>query len=730
MTLTTSMTKRLSGLALLLAGVAGAQIVPTPAPFNIRVQIGNTVQNLTDFSTLAINADFINQPVTANIAITYRGTASASISAFELTGSTDFVITSQPDAFPVTMSGASVVNLQIRFTPSSGQRANGRFAMNYTERGVNGVFSTTLQGTAPDFVFSYIPQSGNPQPATSGDTINFPLTNIDATSTVAIVASNRGSGPGVVNSIGITGAVFQLSGASFGQTTVDAGRDLRFGVQFTPKVLDPQTGTVTVELVNRRFTLNLAGAGSGPQFAYEAILGTTITPIFPGQPLAVPDTQVGEKSSITIRARNIGNADGRITALGVSGTGFSLGDAPFVPANLNQGASITFTVVFAPTVPGSATGRVRINNDNFDLMSTGLGASLTYSYSIGNVTTTVSGNGTIVFTPTAVGRASSIRFIVTNTGTSPSAVNSVSVSGPSAPNNVFNLVQVPSLPATIQPGGTMGFDVSFAPGQVGQVAGTLRVDTQSFSLSGAATNPAPLPTYRFEGASGAQDPQAQPTVSLVLAEAYAIPLSGTLTLAFHSDVFANDAAVQFAAGGRTINFTIPANQTRAVFPNNQNTVRLQTGTVAGTITITPSFQTDGGINLTPATPPALNLTVAAGAPRLLNVQVGGKTASGFTLLVTGFATGRSVTQMDFTFTAVQGETVATQRLSVNAESNFIAWYTNNQSQAFGSLFTASIPFNLTGDVKNVTNVADTIQSVAVTIANRQGTSASRTVELR
>jgi hypothetical protein len=86
--------------------------------------------------------------------------------------------------------------------------------------------------------------------------------------------------------------------------------------------------------------------------------------------------------------------------------------------------------------------------------------------------------------------------------------------------------------------------------------------------------------------------------------------------------------------------------------------------------------------------------------------------------------------MDLQFTAVSGENVATTRLSLPVEASFTAWYGSAQSQPFGSLFTASVPFTMQGEVTNVTNVVDTIQSVQVTISNRQGASQARSVDLR
>ena len=60
----------------------------------------------------------------------------------------------------------------------------------------------------------------------------------------------------------------------------------------------------------------------------------------------------------------------------------------------------------------------------------------------------------------------------------------------------------------------------------------------------------------------------------------------------------------------------------------------------------------------------------------------------------------------------------------------MAWYQSTASQQFGSQFTVTLPFSLQGDVVNVTNVTDALQSVAVTLTNRQGVSASQTVNLK
>jgi hypothetical protein len=301
------------------------------------------------------------------------------------------------------------------------------------------------------------------------------------------------------------------------------------------------------------------------------------------------------------------------------------------------------------------------------------------------------------------------------------------VAGP----NVFTLVDVPSFPVQLAPGATVPVRVRFAPTALGAATATLRVDNSTFTLTGSGTNPAPLPDYRIEGPTGTQDPRQQPGVGLTLASAYSLPLTGTLTLSFSSEVFADDPAVQFASGGRTISFSIPAGQTRAVFPDGSNQVRLQTGTVAGTLTLTPGFVTEGGVSLTPQNPPTLRFSVAQSAPRVLNVVIASRTANGFTLLVTGYATSRSVQRVNITFTARSGEQLENSSLQLNVESSFLSWFQSNASVPFGGLFSISIPLTLTGEVvgENL-NLSDTITSVAVTLTNALGTSNSVSADVR
>ena len=116
--------------------------------------------------------------------------------------------------------------------------------------------------------------------------------------------------------------------------------------------------------------------------------------------------------------------------------------------------------------------------------------------------------------------------------------------------------------------------------------------------------PPPLPVYTIAGPAGTAPPMSQPAVGLKLASPYPVAIAGVLTISASGDL-PSDPGVQFATGGTTTAFVIPANSTDAVFGAQGSQIRLQTGTVSSTITLTPSFTTQaGGVDLTPSGGPA------------------------------------------------------------------------------------------------------------------------------
>ena len=104
----------------------------------------------------------------------------------------------------------------------------------------------------------------------------------------------------------------------------------------------------------------------------------------------------------------------------------------------------------------------------------------------------------------------------------------------------------------------------------------------------------PLPSVSIDGLADPANAADQPSFTISLPTAYPVQLTGQIVMTFSPDaaVAMDDPSIQFATGGRTASFTIPAGSTTAVF--SINSMALQTGTVAGTINLALSLQSARG----------------------------------------------------------------------------------------------------------------------------------------
>jgi hypothetical protein len=404
----------------------------------------------------------------------------------------------------------------------------------------------------------------------------------------------------------------------------------------------------------------------------------------------------------------------------------SLSNLPILPFTLQPNGTQQFTLSFSPAQPGAIAGRLTFGSDIVTITATGLGPQLTYSYTSGSSAVPVTAGGAVIFTPLAVGSTESLTFSIQNTGTSAATISSINLA---APGTIFALSGLPSMPSTVNPGGTITFPVSFAPNNTGNLTATLLVNSSSFSLSGNGTQPSPLPAYSFLGLSASQQPDQQPGVGLTLASPYPMPLQGTLTLTFNSNVFSDDTSIQFANGGRTVNFTIPANTTQALFNGNATTVALQTGTTSGNIVITPSFGLANGFNLTPASPSVYTVTIPRLAPQVLSGSVSSATADSFTLVLSGYTTTRTLTQFNVQFTPVQGQTFNPANLAINVSSASAVWFQGSSADGFGGSFLVAISFVLSNG-SSTTNLVQLLQSLSITATNEVGTSSVLAVPIQ
>jgi hypothetical protein len=219
------------------------------------------------------------------------------------------------------------------------------------------------------------------------------------------------------------------------------------------------------------------------------------------------------------------------------------------------------------------------------------------------------------------------------------------------------------------------------------------------------------------GIVGNIGPTTQPALEVNLGAGFPVAITGTLTLTFQAAQGGGDnPEVQFSTGGRTVPFTIPANSTAPI-----PTPQLQTGTVAGTITITADLKA-AGTDVTPAPVPTQQIVVSAAPPTISATAT--TTATGFTVTVTGFSTTLDMSQAVFQFNAASGANLQTTSLTVPLGPLFSSFYQTNPPAMTGkgSQFVYVQPFTVNG--------SGAITSVTVTMANTAGTSQAATATIQ
>lgn len=708
---------RLLLLAFVLCASGG---VVQAQPFVLAVQQAGSTATVPNGSSVTIAAGAGATAGTATVTATYSGTGTAVINSAALNGSGTFTILTPP-TFPVNLSPGDHISLTVRYQPGVGGETS-QLTFNYHETTgtgtTTGAMFLTFTGAISNLQVSYaVPPNQNVVPLPGGGTVQFPGTVVNTSTTATIVVANRGSSPGMVNSVSITGAAFQAQSLPLLPFTLAANTFLQFGIKYSPTQVGTDSGTLTIDLGGVTFQATLAGSGTNSKFSYQVIAGTTSTTVLPNQTITLPDSNLGITSSVTIQVQNTGAAAGTITSISVSGTGFAIADPPPLPITLNPNDTTSFTLNFQPAQAGAASGHLRVGNDQFTLAGNGLGPKLIYSYQSGT-TVTVQPNGGVFFSPVQVGQTLRLPFTVSNQGTTAATVSSISVA---STHGVFSLENLPPLPVTLNPGDSTGFTIDFSPAVTDLSTSTLQIDTATFTLSGSGTAPATLPNVQLTGASGTVDPSGQPGVGLSLAAPYPLALTGTLTMTINNGSLAPDAAAQFATGGRTVTFTIAANSVQAIFQNGSTQIPLQTGTTAGTITLTPTMSTQTGVNFVLPASAAVTLTIQAAPPQISGVVVSNVTASGFTLAIRGFSTTHVLTTLSFQFTAASDVKTPSAPVSVDIGGPAATWYSSSQSLNFGGQFAITMPFTVKS---SVTSPASKILGVTVTATNDKGGSAS------
>lgn len=261
-------------------------------------------------------------------------------------------------------------------------------------------------------------------------------------------------------------------------------------------------------------------------------------------------------------------------------------------------------------------------------------------------------------------------------------------------------------------------ELSGAPRSAGSILITVRVTdsarnsvTELFRLTIALP---PLPQFQISSPGETAGSAQQPRVELRLSTPYPIAITGQLTLTFAPEVGTGDPTIQFSTGGRTADFTFAPNSQTATFTAPE--LAIQTGTVAGVITLTARLAS-GGVDITPPTPPTRNIRIARAAPVIRSATLV-RTAGGFEVRITGYSSPREITQAVFRFRVNSTNTLTSNEVTVPVETIFSRWYQDANSARFGSQFLFTQTFTVQG------GDAAAVTPESVTLVNRTGSTSS------
>lgn len=699
--------------------LAGCALMTHAQDLRMMSHVEGVTATIANGGTVTIPAESPGQRTRAVILLTNVGPSALDVTGIGIAGRTEIALAEVP-ALPVSLAPGDSTTFNVLFTPTFTSAA-AQVGITTIWAGMPSTWGFRVLGTVagfggPQLEASYEdPITRNAIRVSGGGVIGFPQVDVGDRSAINFTITNSGSSQGTVDRITVSGSpAFRIEQLPVLPATVSPGGVLRFVVRFAPEAREMYSALLRIEVSGASWDTRLEGTGTGAAFEYSTGDGA---PVPPGGTVEFAGTPVGETRQAVLQIRNAGTSQGRIAGFTLSNASFRIVDAPFTPVLLNPGESAQVTLAFTPPGPGSHAARARIGEVEFTLSGTGLGASLEYSYASGDSHTPIEPGGAVMLGSAAVGESSGGAFTISNRGNEPAPLFAIAFL--SGAVSAFELQGVPALPLNLEPGASLTFSVRFVPDDVGTLNAGLGVNGATFTVRGTGTPPSLMPQFRFEGAVGVQSALQQPAIGVTVSEPYPLELKGVLTLAFVSDVFGANPAVQFSSGGRTAAFVIPANSTEAVFDNAQKMVRVQTGTVAGDLVITPTLTTRAGLSMIPDSQEHLTLSVERRVPSLLDAQIASRTNDRFVVSVTGYATTRSLSRLDLQLNAGSGVRLNNGLLTVDLQSPAMVWFQSSSSEAFGGLFKISVPVQLQGGGSAEDHLAH-IESVTVRISNELG----------
>jgi hypothetical protein len=385
-------------------------------------------------------------------------------------------------------------------------------------------------------------------------------------------------------------------------------------------------------------------------------------------------------------------------------TPFAL-DKSALPTSLAPNSSANFTITFSP---GSAQpdyqATLSVGTNAYLIQGSGVSStvgdisSLTITYTDQTGVRLTAQPATPITFTTPI-----LSFTVTNPQTTIGAVTvpTLTVTGAG-----FNLSGASTMPASIAPGQSMTFQITFSASAAGAYNGTLSIGTRTFSLAASAPpglgssgsalpgislicGAAPCSTQTFGSQQqihlALQLSSAAPYQSIVTFGATFAPsvtgITGDPTIGFISPISTPQFQVTFASGSQQGTY------------QGQSQFTFQTGTTAGTITFTLTY---------PVTQQTLTWSITiAPSPIQITSTVAQRQGTNLVVTLTGYDNTYSAGNASFTFYDNNGKLLQ-PALVVPSATPFQQYFFG--SNDYGGAFSLQVTFAVNGDPTQVGSV--------------------------
>jgi hypothetical protein len=434
-------------------------------------------------------------------------------------------------------------------------------------------------------------------------------------------------------------------------------------------------------MARRVLLLALAASPAWGQFELYLVNGNIVQPVVrtydfgsvaPGTSLAVPFEIV-----------NISSASATVDLLTVTGAGFSVSNAnaPALPVSLAAQQSVAFTVIFQ--APGTGIFSATLNSVGIAVTLTAtVPVELTYQWITGTAVQSLAA-GPVTFGTVLVGESLAIEMVALNQTVAALTVPDTAVTG-----SGFTLMGQSPGGRIILPAASIAFEIQFTPTAAGASTGTLTIGGQSYALTGTGAIP-PFPQPLIVLTLPAPDSDQQGTVAVNFVAPAEISTTGTVTLTFLPNAAipgAADPGIAFASGGQSASFDVFIGNMQANF-NGPLTMPFQTGTTAGTLTVTVQLGNNTVQQSVLIAPAVVGVTAAQGVRSTGTVEVD----------LTGFDNTRTAGALEFTFYDASGNEIAAP-IQANGSSSFAAYFQNSA----GGTFELKAVFPVQGDTSQIT----------------------------